>query len=385
MNDMATDPRLSMGANNPPQNRAEELALTYKHFLDEATEALAAASKAPDKVDDDETSGKFAELCKKMRAIEVGLETAFDGEKAPHNLAISQIQGFFKTHIASLEVVRKKLAQTNKDYNERKAAAKKREIEEAAEKARKEAEKKKRESADAQQTKDAAAAALVEYERLASDALQAKSHAVSELEQAQAQVAIAEAKLAKVKSDNASLGASFAQRVVDGNAATDEEKSTKRAEAEGNLKAARDDLDAARTLLTEAREKRRAAQEAQRKADDDAAAKMAEVRSAERDIRDTSKEADRQTAQAEKLENKANSDDPSFGSVRSIHGAMATTMTVWKHRVDDVKLLDKDALWHLIDFDAIEVAVGKWGKMQPDDRKKMQGATFYEEVVPVVR
>lgn len=385
MNDMATDPLLQMGSNNPPQNRAEELALTYKHFLDEAAETLAAASKAPDKVDDDETSGKFAELCKKMRAIEVGLETAFDGEKAPHNLALSQIKGFFKTHIDSLEVVRKKLAMVNKDYNERKAAAKKREIEELAAKARAEAEKKAREKLDAEQTKSAASTALVEYERLASEAQAAKAAAVSEVEQAQAQVAIAEAKLAKVKSDNASLGASFAQRVVEGNAAADEEKATKRAEAEGNLRAARDDLEAARTLLTEARERRRVAQEAQRKAVDEAAAKQVEVKTAERDVRDAGKEADRQTAQAEKLESKANSDDPSFGSVRSIHGAMATTMKVWKHRVDDVKLLDKEALWHLIDFEEIQVAVGKWGKLQPDDRKTMPGATFYEETVPVVR
>jgi hypothetical protein len=383
MTDMAPDPRLSIGANNPPANRAEELAITYKHFLDQSSEVLSAAEKAPAKVDNDEVSGMVAELCNKMRAIEVGFKTAFDGEKAPHNLAISQIQGFFKTHIASLEVVRKKLSQTNKDYNERKAAAKKREIEEEAAKKRLAAEQKECERRDAEQTKAAASSALVEYERLAKEAEQSKAAATSELEQAQAQVAIAESKLAKVKSDNATIAAYFAQRVADGDAASDDEKIAKRTEAEGNLKAARDDLEAARNLLNEARERRRAAQEAQRKADEDAAKKQAEVKAAERDSRDAGKEAQRQTAQAEKLESKAASDDPSFGSVRSIHGALATTMKVWKHRIDDVNLLDKEALWNLISFDAIEVAVGKWGTL--NGYRHMNGATFEQEVVPVTR
>lgn len=387
MNDMtvAADPRLAIGGNNPPITTADTLAERYRTFVDAAEETLAAAKNAPARIDSDEISGQVAELTKKMREIENNLDTAFTVEKAPHQLAVTQISGFFKTWIERLEVERKRIAAINKDYNERKAAEKKRQMEEEAARKRLEAEKKAREAADAAQTASAANGALAEFQRLERDALEAKSSAVSEQELASAEVARCEAKLAKVKADNAALAAEFARRVVDGNPADEEEKAAKRSEAEGNLKAAKADLEAARGLLTEAREKARLAREAARKAEDDAAAKAAEARTAERTQKHAQTESERNERQADRLEDKVKKDEPSLGSVRSIHGAMATTMRVWKHEVIDPNLLDKEALWNLIHADAIEVAVGKWSKLQSPERRSMPGARFWEEDVAVVR
>jgi DNA repair exonuclease SbcCD ATPase subunit len=383
MNDMSENPRISMGANNPPIT--EVLPQKYEDFTRQANELLDAAKKVPARVDDDETGGKVAELSKKMVAVKKTFETAFDGEKAPHNLALTQIGGFFKTWIERLETENKRIKAIGLDYKARKEAAEKKRLEEIAQKKREEQERLEREARDARQTKEAAQQALAEFERLSREADESKASATSEVEQAQAQVAIAEAKLARVKSDNSQMAATLAQRVVDGNAASDEEKQRMRGDAEANLKAARDDLEAARSLLSEARERAKAAKEAARKAEEEAAAKKSEVRTAEREIKAADTEAQRQAVQADKIEKKIEQGDPSMGSVRSVHGALATSMRVWKHEVTDLSLLDKEALWHLIAFDAIETAVGKWAKLQPPERKKMEGAHFWEEDVAVVR
>jgi chromosome segregation ATPase len=381
----AADPRLAIGANNPPQTRADELALQYKDYIDRATEILRSAGAAPAKVSDDETHGSIAEVVKKTRDVRDELTTAFEAEKAPHNLAVTQLQGFFKTWIDKLEAVRKDLTARNAEYSTWKKAEEKKRIEAAAQKKREEQEKKDREARDAQQTKEAAQQALLEFQRLSQEADQAKASATSEVEQAQAQVAIAESKLAKVKADNSAIAAEFAKRLVDGNPETDENKASKRAECEGNLKAARADLEAARSLLSEARDKAKAAKDAARKAEEEEAAKLSQVRTAEREERSAAKEAESHGKAAERLERIVEKDDASLGSTRSIHGAVSTTTKIWKHSVTDVKLLDKEALWHLIDFKVIEVAVGKWGDLQPPEHKKMPGATFWQETVGVIR
>jgi chromosome segregation ATPase len=384
MNDISNE-RATIGGNNPPATRAEELAQRYSDFLDLATAALDAAAKTPDVVNDDDTSGKFAELVKHMREIERSLETAFDAEKAPHSIAITQIQGFFKTHMEALEKARKKLSEINKDYSVRKKEEEKKRLEALAQAKREAQEKKQREANDALTTKAAAEQALTEYKRLSDEADQARSSATSEVEQAQAQVAGAEARLARVKLTNSEIAADLARRVVDGNPMPDNEKAAKRAECDANIKAARADLEAARDLLGEARERAKQAKEAARKAEELAAQKQSEVRTADRDVKHADREAERLGKDADKIEKVVEKDDASLGSVRSIHGALATTMKVWKHSVTDVRLLDKEAIWHLISFDAIEVAVGKWGDLQPDDRKQMPGADFWQEIVGVNR
>lgn len=376
----------TIGHNQGPQTMADTLSDRYSAFVATAEETLAAAKTVPAKVDNDDDAGKIAELAKKMRSTEKSLEDAFDAEKAPHQLIVTQIQGFFKTWIDKLATERKRVAAIGKDYGDRKAAEKKRLMEEDAARKREEEAKKRREADDAALTASSARAALADFERLEREAREAKASAVSEQEQAAAEVARCEARLAKVKSDNANLAAEFSRRVVDGNPASAEEKTAKREEADKNLKEAKADLEAARTLLTEAREKQRQAREATRKAEEDRAAKEAEAKKAEREEKHATAEADRHEKQAERLETKADSNDPSMGSTRSIHGAVQTSMRIWKHQVTDRNLLDKEALWNLLTDDAIEAAVGRWMKLQTNpEKRKMDGATFWEEDVAVVR
>lgn len=383
MNDMTV--AAGIGHNQPPATMADELIERYRQFIASAEETLDACKTVPTRVDDDDTAGKIAELAKKMRTTEKALEDAFHAEKAPHQLKITAIQGFFKTWLERLSAERKRVAAIGKDYSDRKAAEKKRQMQEEAALKREEQERKEREGRDAEQTAAAARAALVEFERLEREATEAKTSAVSEQELAAAEVARCEAVLARVKADNSALAAEFARRVTEGNPAGDDEKAEKRAEADGRLKAARTDLEAARSLLTEARERARAAREAARRAEDEAAVKAAEIRKAEREQKYAETEADRHQRQATRLETRAQADDPSMGSTRSIHGALQTSMRVWKHEITDVNALDKDALWNLVNLDAIEAAVGRWMKLQPPEKRVMPGARFWEEDVAVIR
>lgn len=380
MNDMTP---ATIGHNQPPLS--ETLGSRYESHITSIQEYLAAAAKAPAKVEDDKTAQDIADLIKKLQTAENDLTAAFEAEKAPHNLTITQISGFFKTWIDKVVPVKKTLKNINGDYKARKDAEAKKKAEEDAAKKRAEEEKQRREAADAKSTADAARMALEEFKRLEEEAAEAKSSAQSEQELAQAEVARCEAKLAKVKADNSALAAEFARRVVEGNPATDEEKATKRGEAEANLKAAKADLEAARGLLTEAREKAKAAREAAKKAEEEAAEKRRETEKAERDRKFAEEAANRSANQAAKIENKLQAGDVSSGGIRSIHGALQTSQMVWKAEVIDRALLDKDALWSLIHGDAIEVAVRKWMLLQPEDKREMPGARFWQEDVAVVR
>lgn len=384
MNDTMTT-RVGIGHNQGPATLADTLAERYGTFVRKADQVLAAARTVPLRVEDDDTAGSVADLAKAMRETEKAFEDAFEAEKAPHQVTITQIRGFFQTWLDKLTPERKRVQSINKDYTDRKAAEKRRLAEEEAQRKRLEAEKKQREARDAQVTAEAAKTALAEFARLEREAVEAKASAVSEQEQAAAQVAQCEAKLAKVKADNAALAAMFSKRVADGNPASDEERASKRDEADASLKAARADLDAARGLLTEARENARLAREAARKAENEAAMKAAEVRTAERTQKHATEEAGRNEKQAERLEAKAESDNPAMGSVRSIHGAVQTSQRVWQSEVIDRNLLDKEALWNLIHGDAIEVAVRKWMLNQAEDKREMPGARFWQESIAVIR
>lgn len=382
MNDMTLNPA-GIGHNNPPI--AETLAEKYGAFIKLAEEYLAAAETVPAKIEDDDTAQKVADLAKKITTLGSDLEKAFDAEKAPHNQVISQITGFFKTWIDKVEPVKKSLKARNADFKARKDAEIARKAAEEAAAKRAEEERKRREAADAQQTAAAARSALEDYKRLEDEARDARESAVSEQEKAAAEVARCEARLAKVKADNAALAEQFAKRVVDGNPASDEEKAEKRGEATRNLDAAKADVQAAKDLLGEARERAKQAREAQRKAEEDAAAKKAEAERAEREQKGAVKEADRVGNQAQKIEGKLQAGEISSGGIRSIHGALQTSQRVWKCEVLDRASLDKDALWSLIHGDAIDVALRKWMTLQPEDKRAMTGARFWEEDQAVLR
>lgn len=385
MNDMSENPRIVLGANNPPATRADELALKYDTYVSLANEVLAAAKTAPLRVDDDEEAGKIAELAKKMRSIEDSLEDAYSGEKAPHNLAIAQLSGFFKNLIEPLQKERKRIAVVAKDYSDRKKVEAQRKKQEEADRKRLEAEKKEREARDAAQTAGAARASLAEFQRLEQEALQAKASASSEQELAAAQVAACEAELARAKADKAALLAEFARRVTEGNPVSAEDKARQEDEANAKQNKAKGDLETARNLLTEARERARVAREAARRAEDEAAAKAAQLRSAERDVKSATTEAVKLAGQADRIEEQAKKDDPKDGSVRSLHGAVATTMTVWRYELDDRALVDIEALRPFFRDEDYRVALGKWMDTQAEEHRHMPGARFWTEVVPVIR
>lgn len=381
MNDMSQP--AGVGHNNPPLS--ETLGDKYREMVATAAELLAAAEKAPATVFDDKTAEDIADLVKKLQTNENDLKNAQAAERAPFDLAISQIGGFFKRWLDKVEPVKKSLKARNADYKAKKDAAAKKKAEEEAAAKRAEEERMRREANDAKTTADAARAALEDFKRLEDEAKAARESALTEQEKAAAEVAKCEANLAKVKADNAAIAAQLAQRVIDKNPADEAEKAEKRAECTKNLETAKADLQAAKELLAEARDRAKAAREAQRKAEEEAATKKQEAERAARDEKSATKEADRVGQQAAKIENKLEAGEVSAGGIRSIHGALQTSQRVWKCQVIDRNLLDKEALWNLIHGDAIDVALRKWMLNQTPENRKMDGAQFWEEDQAVIR
>lgn len=386
MNDIINE-RAIIGSNNPPVTLADTLAEKYHENLTDATNVLDAARSAPERIEDgdDVTAGRVADIIKKARAVEKSLDRAFEEEKAPHQLVVTQISGFFKTNMERLEQVRKRLTVTAKDYTDRKTAAEKKRLEEEAQRKREEAERKLREARDAEQTKNQAVSAQAEADRLAREADEARNSAVSEQEQAQAGVARAEAALAKVRADIAKINADFAKRVTEGNPATADEKADARAKAEAELKAARDDVDDARQVLSEARERAREAREAQRRADEEAARAASAAKTAAREEKAALTEAVKEEKAADRIEAKANGPEADLGRTRSVHGAVTTSQRRWTCDVTDFSKLDMAALWPFVSQDAKSAAAYKWMMTQNPENRSMPGTVMVEETIGVIR
>ena len=136
MNAFAAEAATMMGHNSPPVTLADELAVTHKEDLDLKAELLAAYQSAPDRIDDDLTQTKAAELIKKTRALELKLDRACDELKAPFEEKVKAIRGFFKTTVEPLEKARFALNEKSKSYLQRKADEEKRRLAEEEERRR---------------------------------------------------------------------------------------------------------------------------------------------------------------------------------------------------------------------------------------------------------
>jgi hypothetical protein len=159
MNDMSENPRIALGANNPPASILETM---------------------QEKIDDDETEAKASELILKMRGLERSLEDAQKAERKPFSDTVKQINGFFTTKIEVLEADRGKVAVKSEDYLLRKAAAEKSRLEAEAEKRRLESERLAREAAEAEKKRLEAQRQREDEERKAREAEVARAKAVED-------------------------------------------------------------------------------------------------------------------------------------------------------------------------------------------------------------
>ncbi len=372
MNDLSET--RGIGDNNPPASIVETLAEKYRKDLDQAAELRDAANNAPAVISDDETEAKVSELILKMRGQERVFDEAQKAERKPYNDQVKAINGFFLTKIEPLTLLREKLKARSGDYLDRKAAAERRKLEEEAERKREQMRRDMEAAQKAEAERIAAENARREEERKAVEAKAAKERAEQERRDAEARAAIAienEKKLARERKKREAQAerdaeARAAQKLLDDAAAAKAKAEREQAEQEA----------------TEAKAKRDAAREEQRVAEDNAAQAKREERVAIRDGKEAFDNALRSEKHADKLETKVDGPDADLARTRSEHGAVSTLSRTWVCRVVDKTKLDKNALWHLIATDAIEVAVRKWMLLQPatQEARHMPGAVFEIEV-----
>jgi chromosome segregation ATPase len=377
---MLTAAAPTIGHNQGPATIADELAVAHKPELDLKAELLEAFKAAPERIDDDITQTKAAELIKKTRALERKLEDARDRAKLPFEDTVKAIRGFFNTTIEPLEKARKSLMEKSQAYLQRKADEEKRRLAEEEEKRRAAAAEALRLAQEAEKAKTASTAAAQDAARLSEEAAQAKAAASSEQEAAAAELTAAKAAHAQIKADMLAFAAEVAIRAKNSDPIEEDVKAAKKAEFESLLAAARAKVDAADAALKAAREKAIAAKvEADRLARERAEAER-QARAAERDRAAALNEAVREEKAADKLAAKIEGPDADLARTRSLHGAVSTLSRRWTCSITDRRLLDKAALWPLLGEDAIEAALWRWMNLQEPENRKMPGAVF-EEVV----
>lgn len=375
----------TLGHNNPPATIADELAVAHKPELDLKAELLEAFKSAPERIDDDITQTKAAELIKKTRALERKLEDARDRAKLPFEDTVKAIRGFFNTTIEPLEKARKSLMEKSQSYLQRKAEEEKRRLAEEEEKRRAAAAEALRLAQEAEKAKTASTAAAQDAARLAEEAAQAKAAASSEQEAAAAELTAAKAAHAQIKADMLAYAAEVAIRAKNGDPIEEDVKAAKKAEFEGLLATARAKVDAAEAVLKAAREKAIAAKaEADRLAREQAEADR-KARAAERDRAAALNEAVREEKAADKIAAKIEGPDADLARTRSLHGAVSTLSRQWVCSIEDRNALDKAALWPFINEDALQAALWKWMMAQAEENRIMPGARIEQETVGQVR
>jgi len=93
------------------------------------------------------------------------------------------------------------------------------------------------------------------------------------------------------------------------------------------------------------------------------------------------KEAEQTERKAEKYEKSAAS-GRGLGSTRGLSGGVASVRRKWVGEIDDVDLIDLEALRHFIDRSALESAINRY---VAQGNRSLRGAKIYEKVETVVR
>lgn len=385
MNDLTPDPRLAPGGNNPPMSIADELALAHGEDLALKADLLESYRTAPERIDDDTTQTKAAELIKKTRALELKLDRSCDAAKSPFEEKVKAIRGFFKTTVEPLERARVALNEKSKDYLQRKADAEKRRLAEEEERRRAAAAEALRLAQAAEAAKTASTAAAQDAARLKQEADEARAAATSEQETAAAALTAAKATHAQVKADMLAYAAEVAIRAKNGDPIEEDVKAAVKVGFEKLLADARATVEEADGTLKAAREKAIAAKREADRLEAERIDAERKARAAEREAQANLKEAVREEKAADKIAAKIEGPEADLARTRSLHGAVSTLAQQWTCSIVDRALLDKEALWPFIHGDALQAALWKWMQSQPDDARVMTGARIEKDTVGQIR
>lgn len=140
-----------LGDNRPPSDAEilqSKLADQHVRLTGRRDELLAAAGRAPETIEDDETAGRVADFIKQLMAAHKATEAARVAEKEPFLAASRTVDGFFKKITDPLADWKKKIETRLTVWQRKKADAERKAREETERKAREEAARAAKEAAE---------------------------------------------------------------------------------------------------------------------------------------------------------------------------------------------------------------------------------------------
>lgn len=385
MNDAANEfdpPPAGPGHNMPPEpTTIERLTEKYKTELAEVQPLLDASATVPERIDDDPTQKKAADLVRKMADLQKRLEANLDYEKKPLEDEVKIIKATFNNPWDLLEKARKAVKVLTTDYTRRKDDAEKKRLAEIAAKKREEEALNLRLASEAEAAKLNAGKAVDAFEKDANAARMAKASATSVVENADADLLGAKAKVGRVRAEGLQIKADYATMAKNKEPIDEAERTAKQEKYKADLEAAQAEVTTAEEMLKVAKNDAAEAKRLADEAEESLKAANKDLRTASSDLNQHTTAAIRSDRESSQIEKKVAG--PSLGRVVSDHGTAAGAMRNWKCELHDVSLVPLETLRHLIDPEAIRIAGRKWMMGQPANTKarQMPGFAMYEDDV----
>lgn len=373
------------GHNMPPEpTLIERLNEKYKADLAEVQPLLDTAKTVPERIDDDPTQKKAADLVRKMADLQRRLDTDLDIEKKPLEDDVKIIKATFNNPWDLLETQRKAVKVLTTDYTRRKDDAEKKRLAEIEAKKREEERVALQLAQEADTAKQNAARAVDAFEQQSNAARIAKASATDAVQIAEADLLEAKSKVGKVRAEGLQIKADYAVMAKNKEAVDETERTARQEKYKTDLEAAQAEVTRCEGLLQTAKDN---AAEAKRIAD----AAEASLKTANKDLRAATSDATQHFTTAVRADREATKigeriAGPSLGRVVSDHGTGAGAMRNWKCDLVDVAAVPLETLRHLIDPEALRVAGRKWMLGQPANTKarQMPGFSMYEDDVGVI-
>lgn len=259
--DTITDPRLAIGANNPPdpiEILRGQLAETHDPLVRRQADLLGMSTRLPAACDDDDTATKLMDAIKSCTAFTKNADAARVSAKEPHLAAGRAVDGFFKKLADPVDKLKERMNAMLTAFQRKKADEERRRLEaEAAEAKRREAEQARiarEEKAKAEEARRQQLAAEAEVARLKAEAEAAERRAAEDKARREREAKDAAsreaARLAQIEADKEAAArreqARAAQAEADRLAAEQAEQERLAKEARDRQAAARQETNVAR-------------------------------------------------------------------------------------------------------------------------------------------
>jgi len=140
---MTQDPRLSIGANNPPNDTeilCAKLVEDNAEILKRAKDLIDASDRIPDSFENDDVAQKATDFIKKINVCKKAIEESRVTAKEPFLVQGKMVDTFFKAHANALELALNKAKKPLDAFIKIKADEERKRLQEAEELKRKEAE-----------------------------------------------------------------------------------------------------------------------------------------------------------------------------------------------------------------------------------------------------